>query len=56
MEVPVIKGAIKTIAYYKLFCWVEYWKVGFENIIELFDDDYAFYIMDNLNILCAPKE
>ncbi|CAI3960817.1 Glycosyltransferase involved in cell wall bisynthesis (RfaB) (PDB:2IV7) [Commensalibacter communis] len=56
MEVPVIKGASKTIAQYRPYCWVEYWKVGFENIIHLFEDDYAFFIMDELNILCAPKE
>lgn len=56
MEVAVIKGALKTITQYRPYCWVEYWKIGFESIIQLFEDDYAFFIMDHLNILCAPKE
>lgn len=55
MEIDVLKGAAKSIKKYKPWCWVEYWKVDVNEIKKQFEGlDYKFYIMDQLNMLCAP--
>ena len=34
-----------------------YWKVNIDDIKAQFEDlDYQFYLMDDLNMLCAPSE
>jgi FkbM family methyltransferase len=55
MEVDVLKGGSKTIGANLPFVWVEYWKSDVKEIkAQLAGLDYKFYIMDHLNMLCAP--
>lgn len=57
MEVAVLNGAKKTIERDKPWCWVEYWKVEIDDIKAQFEKlDYQFYLMDDLNMLCAPSQ
>lgn len=54
-EVPALKGAKKTLKKFEPWCWIEYWKTGYDVIIECFEGlDYKFYLVDELNMLCAP--
>lgn len=54
-EIPALQGAAKTIKKHQPWCWVEYWKVGQDKIIQCFKSlDYKFYEIDKLNMLCAP--
>lgn len=57
-EVPALTGAIKTIQQHRPWIWVEYFITGTEPIqAALADlDDYAFFVMDYQNMLCAPRE
>lgn len=56
MEVDVLKGAKETIEDHQPWCWVEYWKVNIDDIKAQFSNlDYKFYLMDQLNMLCAPS-
>jgi FkbM family methyltransferase len=55
MEIDVLKGGSNTIKRDQPFAWVEYWKSDVNGIKAQFADlDYKFYIMDKLNMLCAP--
>jgi FkbM family methyltransferase len=55
MEVDVLKGGSNTIRREQPFAWVEYWKSNLTEIKAQFAGlDYKFYIMDPLNMLCAP--
>ena len=55
MELEVLKGARRTINTYRPWCWIEYWKVDENAIKEAFSGlDYRFYLVDPLNMLCAP--
>jgi FkbM family methyltransferase len=55
MEVEVLKGARGSIEQHQPLGWIEYWKVNIDDIKEQFVGlDYKFYIMDGLNMLCAP--
>lgn len=55
MEIDVLKGAKSSIKQHLPWCWIEYWKVNIEDIKAEFSDfGYKFYIMDKLNLLCAP--
>jgi FkbM family methyltransferase len=57
MEIDVLQGARETVRKWKPWCWVEFWKVDANAIKEQFRDlDYEFYPMDQLNLLCAPRE
>lgn len=57
MEIEVLKGARETIRTWQPWCWIEYWKVDVNDIKAQFSDlDYEFYPMDQLNLLCAPRE
>jgi FkbM family methyltransferase len=57
MEIDVLKGAHETIRKWKPWCWVEYWTVDVNDIKGQFSDmGYEFYPMDQLNLLCAPRE
>ena len=57
-EALALQGAINTIKQHRPWIWVEYFITGAEPIkqalVEL--DDYAFFIVDYQNMLCAPKE
>ena len=56
MEADVLTGAGKTIERFLPWCWVEYLKTGIARISGLFErKDYKFFIMDDLNMLCAPR-
>lgn len=56
MEIEVLRGAQKSIRQYLPWCWIEVWKVGVENVKAQFNGlDYVFFMMDDLNMLCAPK-
>ena len=57
-EVPALQGAINTIKQHRPWIWVEYFITGVEPIKSALSslDDYAFYIVDYQNMLCAPKE
>lgn len=55
MEVDVLKGGEESIKRYLPWCWIEYWKADIEAIKSQFAGlDYQFYMMDELNMLCAP--
>jgi FkbM family methyltransferase len=55
MEIDVLRGARDTIQKYAPWCWVEYWKVDINDIKRQFAGlDYKFFLMDKLNMLCAP--
>jgi hypothetical protein len=57
MEIDVLQGARETIRKWQPWCWVEFWKVDVNGIKDQFKDlDYEFYPMDQLNLLCAPRE
>lgn len=56
MEIPALRGAIRLIRQHQPWCWIEYWKVGIENIqAEFAGLDYEFFQVDSLNLLCAPR-
>ena len=57
MEIDVIQGARQSIARYRPWCWVEHWIVGTEAVKAAFPcPDYEFYLVDGMNMLCAPSE
>ena len=57
MEIDVLRGARGSIERHLPWCWIEYWKVSIEDIKTQFNGlEYKFYIMDNLNMLCAPSQ
>jgi FkbM family methyltransferase len=57
-EVPALTGALNTMQRYRPWIWVEYFITGADTIKQTLDslDDYAFYIVDYQNMLCAPRE
>ena len=57
-EVPALIGALDTIKKHRPWIWVEYFITGVEPIKQALEslDDYAFYIVDYQNMLCAPRE
>lgn len=56
MEIEVLKGARQSIKEWQPWCWIEHWKLSIDDLKEQFDElDYEFYLMDPLNMLCAPK-
>ena len=55
MEPDVLRGAQNAIREFSPWCWVEYWKVDIAEIKAAFaGEDYRFFPMDHLNLLCAP--
>lgn len=55
MELEVIDGAQKSLEEWQPWCWVEYWKLSIDEIKQRFATlDYEFFMMDQLNLLCAP--
>lgn len=55
MEPEVLQGARNAIRAFSPWCWVEYWKVDIDVIKANFPaGTYRFYLMDHLNLLCAP--
>jgi FkbM family methyltransferase len=55
MEIEVLKGAHDSIKRHLPWGWIEYWKLDINDIKAQFVGlDYKFYIMDKLNMLCAP--
>ncbi|HWQ25528.1 MAG TPA: FkbM family methyltransferase [Chlorobaculum sp.] len=57
MEIDVLKGAKKSIERFRPWCWIEYWMVENELLKQQFETlDYEIYVMDQLNVLCAPRE
>ncbi len=55
MEIDVLRGGRNTIERDQPFAWVEYWKSDINGIKAQFAGlDYKFFIMDKLNMLCAP--
>jgi len=57
-EVPALVGALDTIKKHRPWIWVEYFITGAEVIKQTLADldDYAFFIVDYQNMLCAPRE
>jgi len=57
-EVPALRGALKTIKKHRPWIWVEYFITGADTIRQTLVglDDYAFFIVDYQNMLCAPRE
>ena len=57
-EVPALTGALETIKQYRPWLWVEYFITGADTIKQALSglDDYAFYIVDYQNMICAPRE
>jgi len=57
MEPDVLRGARRAIHEFRPWCWVEYWKVDIHAIKAAFaGQDYRFFPMDRLNLLCAPAK
>lgn len=58
MEPEVIAGARQSILDHRPWCWVEYWILGLDKVKQAFAPfpDYEFHVMDDLNVLCAPRE
>ena len=57
MEIDVLQGARESIRKCKPWCWIEYWKQDVNGIKGHFQHlDYEFFPMDQLNLLCAPRE
>lgn len=57
MEIEVLQGARTSINRHRPWGWIEYWKVNVDDIKAQFAGlDYRFYIMDGLNMLCAPPD
>ncbi len=55
MEIDVLKGCRNSLKRHQPWCWVEYWKVNVDDIKAQFAGlHYKFYVMDRLNLLCAP--
>ena len=57
-EVPALTGALATIKKHRPWIWVEYFITGAEPIKQALSEleDYAFFIVDYQNMLCAPRE
>jgi hypothetical protein len=57
-EVPALRGALETIKKHRPWIWVEYFITGADTIKQALEDldDYAFFIVDYQNMLCAPRE
>jgi FkbM family methyltransferase len=57
-EVPALRGALETIKKCRPWIWVEYFITGADTIKQTLEDldDYAFFIVDYQNMLCAPRE
>jgi FkbM family methyltransferase len=57
-EVPALRGALETIKKHRPWIWVEYFITGADTIKQTLADldDYAFFIVDYQNMLCAPRE
>ena len=57
-EVPALTGALDTIKKHRPWIWVEYFITGVDPIKQALSDlkDYAFFIVDYQNMICAPKE
>jgi FkbM family methyltransferase len=56
MELEVLKGARRMINVHRPWCWIEYCWVDRSAITEHFEGlGYRFYLMDALNMLCAPS-
>ena len=57
-EVPALAGALATIEKHRPWIWVEYFITGADTIKQSLNslDDYAFFIVDYQNMLCAPRE
>ena len=57
MELQVLRGAKDTIAKERPWCWIEYWMVDKNLLKHEFEGlNYSIYVMDQLNVLCAPVE
>jgi FkbM family methyltransferase len=57
MEIEVLTGGRETIRQYRPWCWIEYWMVDKNLLKHEFEGlNYSIYVMDQLNVLCAPVE
>ena len=55
MEISVLVGAKRMIEAYRPWCWVEYWHLKMEEIKAQFNN-YRFFVINERDLLCAPKE
>ena len=57
-EVPALVGALATVQQHRPWIWVEYFITGVEPIKQALAslDNYAYFIVDYQNMLCAPRE
>lgn len=57
MEIEVLSGAKKTIRKHRPWCWIEYWMIDKNLLLNQFKNlNYKIFTMDTLNVLCAPEE
>lgn len=57
MEIDVLAGGRETIRKCRPWCWIEYWMVDKTLLKKEFEGlGYEIYVMDQLNVLCAPSE
>lgn len=57
-ELLALQGSRRTLEMFRPFVWIEYWKIGSQNLInELkYLDEYDSRIVDELNMLFSPME
>lgn len=57
MEMQVLAGASATLTKHRPWVWVEYWLAGRDALAAFFlQRDYRVWVMDELNLLCVPRE
>lgn len=57
MEIEVLRGSMELIRTHRPWCWIEYWLVGEQAVMDEFNGlNYSFYRVDDLNMLCAPAQ
>jgi hypothetical protein len=57
MEMQALSGARATLETCRPWVWVEYWLAGRDALADFFlQRDYRVWVMDELNLLCAPRE
>jgi FkbM family methyltransferase len=57
-EIMALQGSMNTLKQHRPWIWVEYFITGADTIKQTLTDldNYAFFIVDYQNMLCAPRE
>ena len=55
-ECQILQGAKETITKCRPWMWVEYYISGIDNIKNHLPFDYICHVVDQFNMVCAPRE